>query len=448
MAFVLLSSVVALSACAPQVPSKPEPAQTPAKTDSATGDKAGGKDAKATKPVQLTFFYPVAVGGSMRAVFDKLTDEFNKTHAPDITVKNVYSGNYQDTLMKVKTGVMGDNAPDVTLLSSTSLFELLDMDAIMPLDDLIAKDGGKAYIDDFYPAFMANAITQNKIYSIPFQRSTIILYYNKDMFKAAGLDPEKPPKNYDELVEYGKKLTKDGKWGLEISETDYIGWMFQAFALQNGKNLMNQDGTEVYYDTPENAKVLQFWKDMIYKDKIMPTGATAWGTIPTDFISQKTAMMYHTTGNLGAVKKGAKFNFGTAFLPAGKNYGTPVGGANLYILKGIAPEKQDAAWKFIRWLTEPERMAQFSIDTGYVAATKKSYDTDIMKKFTAEFPQFLTARDQLQYAAASFSTHAQGEIGDVSTAQLQSVLVDNKDPAQALKTIQAAADKALKPFKK
>ncbi|RYD05800.1 hypothetical protein N752_07870 [Desulforamulus aquiferis] len=78
-------------------------------------------------------------------------------------------------------------------------------------------------------------------------------------------------------------------------------------------------------------------------------------------------MMYHTTGNLTNVKNNAKFDFGVAFLPAKKNYASPTGGGNFYVFKGISEDKQEAAWKFIRWMTEPERAAQWSIDTGYVA---------------------------------------------------------------------------------
>lgn len=446
LSIMLIVSVAALGACSsPNNKSTTSPSAVAKETAASTNNPP---DDVKKEPIELVFFYPVAVGGSMREVFDNLATQFNEEHGPDITVKNVYSGSYQDTLVKVKTGVMGKDSPDLTLLSSTALFELLDMDAIMPIDELIAKDGGDDYINDFYEAFLANGRTNGQLYSIPFQRSTIILYYNKDLFRAAGLDPEKPPTNYDELVEYGKALTTKGTWGLEITATDFVQWMFQAFALQNGKNIMNQDGTEVYLDTPENVEVLQFWKDMIYKHKIMPTGATAWGTIPTDFISQKTAMMYHTTGNLGAVQKGATFDFGTAFLPAGKQYGTPVGGANLYIIKGLPQERQEATWKFIRWLTEPERMAQFSIDTGYVAATKSSYDTEVMKKFTAEYPQFLTARDQLEYASSSFSVHNQGEITQVFMSELQAAIVSNADPAESLRKIQKTADEALKQYHK
>ncbi|CAG7598265.1 sn-glycerol-3-phosphate-binding periplasmic protein UgpB [Paenibacillus solanacearum] len=434
---VLIACLLLFTACgAPAAPS-------------AGGNTPGGDTApKSNKPIELSFYFPVAVGGPLTKIFDSLAEQFNKENKDGITVKPIYTGSNQDTLIKAQTAVMGGTPPDLMLVSSTDLFTLLDMDAIIPLNDLIAKDGGDAYIKDFYEGFLANAQTGGKTYSIPFQRSTIILYYNKDAFKEVGLDPNKPPQNYQELTEYAKKLTKPGRWGIEISSTEYIGWMFQALALQNGKNLMDQDGKKVFFNTPENVKALQFWIDLIKKEKVMPEGATNWATIPSDFMSGKTAMMYHTTGNLGAVKNGAKFEFGTAFLPAGKNFGTPVGGANLYIFKGIAKERQEASWKYIRWLTQPERLAQFSIDTGYVAPTRSSNETEIMKKYIASFPQAVTARDQLKYASASFSTHNSGEVGKIWNDNLQSAITGTATAAEALKKAQEAAEKVLAPFNK
>lgn len=136
------------------------------------------------------------------------------------------------------------------------------MDAVIPLDDFIAKDGGQEYIDDFIPAFMKNSYYDGKTYSIPFQRSTIIMYYNKDQFKEAGLDPEKPPTNWDELREYAKKLTVTdasgnvSRWGVMIPMDD--PFMFYGFCRQNSNDpqsqIMAEDGKSVYFDTPENAE--------------------------------------------------------------------------------------------------------------------------------------------------------------------------------------------------
>ncbi|MCI3921304.1 ABC transporter substrate-binding protein [Paenibacillus sp. TRM 82003] len=399
-------------------------------------------------PVEIDFYFPVAVGGPVTEILDKMSAEFNAEH-PDIVVKPTYAGSYAETMVKSQTAFQGGQPPAVAVLSSTELYTLLDMDAIVPLNDLIAANGGDEYKNDFYEAFMLNGTLGDTVYSIPFQRSTIIMYYNKDMFKAAGLDPEKAPANYAELIDAAKKLTKDGQWGIEIPSTGYTHWIFQAFALQNGKNVMSPDGKEVYFSTPENEKQLQMWVDLSKKHKVMPEGTLEWGTVPKDFIEGKTAMMYHTTGNLSKVKKDAKFEFGTAFLPAGeKGYGTPVGGGNFYIFKGLGEEKEQAAFKFIHWMTQPDRLAQFSIDTGYVAPTASANATETMKKYVAEFPQADTARAQLEYAAASISTHNNGQVQKIFEDNLQSAITGSATPADALKKAQEEATKVLEPFNK
>ncbi|TGU75636.1 extracellular solute-binding protein, partial [Mesorhizobium sp. M00.F.Ca.ET.186.01.1.1] len=148
-----------------------------------------------TKPAgntELSFFYPVAVGGPLTKIVDGMAEEFNKEN-PGITVKPVYTGSYQDTTTKIQAAVQGKTPPDVAVMLSTELHTMMDMNAILPLDEFIAKDGGNEYVKDFFPGFLANSQVDGKTYSIPFQRSTIVLYYNKAAFKEVGLDPEKPP---------------------------------------------------------------------------------------------------------------------------------------------------------------------------------------------------------------------------------------------------------------
>lgn len=421
---------------------------------STTGSSQPGQPAQSgtseTKPAgntELSFFYPVAVGGPLTKIVDGMAEEFNKEN-PGITVKPVYTGSYQDTTTKIQAAVQGKTPPDVAVMLSTELHTMMDMNAILPLDEFIAKDGGNEYVKDFFPGFLANSQVDGKTYSIPFQRSTIVLYYNKAAFKEVGLDPEKPPTTWDEMAEYAAKLTKDGRWGIEIPSSGFTYWMYQALALQNGKNLMTEDGKKVFFDTPENVEALQYWVDLAKKHKAMPEGVIEWATVPSDFLEGKTAMMFHTTGNLTNVKNNAKFDFGVAFLPAKKNYASPTGGGNFYMFKGTDAKKQEAAWKFIRFMTEPKRAAQWSIDTGYVATRKSAYEEEIMKQYVKDFPAAAVARDQLEYGHAEFSTHNNGKVTKALNDNLQAVLTGKADAAAALKKAQEEADKVLASFNK
>jgi sn-glycerol 3-phosphate transport system substrate-binding protein len=120
---------------------------------------------------------------------------------------------------------------------------------------------------------MENSQTGGKTWGIPFQRSTIVMYWNKDAFKAAGLNPDKAPDNWDELVAYGQKLTKrDGsnvsQWGVEIPSTGFPYWLFQGLTTANGVRLMNDAGTETYFDKATVIEALQYWVDLSRKEKI------------------------------------------------------------------------------------------------------------------------------------------------------------------------------------
>ena len=294
--------------------------------------------AAAQAPVEVSFYYPVAVGGPITKIIDGLAADFEKEN-PGIKVKPIYSGTYQDSITKALTAVKSGEPPVTSILLSTDMFTLIDEDAIVPFDDLIKTPDDQAWLKSFYPAFMENSQTGGKTWGIPFQRSTIVLYWNKEMFKEAGLDPNRPPATWKEMVEYAQKLTKrdaSGKvtqWGVQIPSSGFPYWLFQGLAIENGVNLMNAAGTETYYDKPEVIEALQYWVDLVNKYKVHPEGIVEWGTTPKDFFEKKVAMMWTTTGNLTNVKNNAKFDFGVAMLPAGKQRGSPTGGGNFYLFK-------------------------------------------------------------------------------------------------------------------
>ncbi|MBP1965439.1 ABC transporter substrate-binding protein [Paenibacillus aceris] len=401
------------------------------------------------KPVELQFYFPVAVGGPITKLIDQLANDFHQEN-PTITVKPVYGGSYQDTMTKVVTAVQGGTSPDLAVLLSTDLYSLLSMNAIEDLTPRFNKE----YFNGFYEAFMGNTKSGDTVWSVPFQRSTIVLYYNKDLFKKAGLNPDKAPSNWTEMREAASKLTvkdsagKTSQWGIEIPSTGYQYWMLQALSLQTGTNIVSNDGKNVYFNKPEVQEALQYYTDLGLKDKVMPEGTLEWATVPSDFISGKTAMMYHTTGNLTKVKTDAKFDFGVSFLPANKKYGSPTGGGNLYVFKSISEDKKQAAVKFIQFLTQPQRVAQWSIDTGYVGTTKAAYETDLLKNYVKDFPQAAVARDQLQYADSELSTFQNGQVTKLFNDNIQAALLGKMSAKEALDKSQQQADEILKNFRK
>jgi sn-glycerol 3-phosphate transport system substrate-binding protein len=407
----------------------------------------------AAAQVEVTFYYPVAVGGPITRIVDQMAADFERENA-GIKVKPVYSGTYQETLVKAITAHKSGTPPVTAVLLSTDMFTLIDEDAVVPFDGLDTGPDHGAWMKSFYPAFMANSQTGGKTWGIPFQRSTIVLYWNKELFKEAGLDPNRAPANWREMLEYAQKLTKRDasgnatQWGVQIPSSGFPYWLFQGLTTPNGVELMNSAGTETYFDKPAVIEALQFWVDLGRKHRVMPTGVIEWGTTPKDFFEKKIAMMWTTTGNLTNVKNNAKFDFGVAMLPESKRRGSPTGGGNFYVFKKASPEQQKAAAKFARWMTQPERAAQWGIDTGYVAVRADAWQTPKMQDYVKGFPVAAVARDQLQHSVAELSTHDNQRVTKALNDGIQAALTGAKTPEQAMKDAQAEATRILRSYKR
>ena len=392
---------------------------------------------------ELTMYYPIAVGGALTEVVDGIVADFEAAN-PEIKVNAIYSGNYDDTRVRALSALNSGEPAQLAVMFSIDAYDLIEQDLILPFDDLTDDT---EWLNSFYPALMANGKIEDKTWGIPFQRSTIVAYYNKDMFREAGLDPESPPATWDELVDAGKKLTGDGTYGLMIPSTGYPYWMFQALAIQNGKEVMSNDGVTTYFDDQAVVDTLKFWQSLSTEHGIMPTGTVEWGTLRQSFLEGQTAMMWHSTGNLTAVKNNASFDFGVAELPANVRKGSPTGGGNFYIFKDTSVEERAAALKLIQFMTSPEQAAAWSIATGYMGVSPAAYETDALKAYTEEFPPALVARNQLENAVAEFSTFETARVRDGLNNAIQSALTGAKSPEEALGEAQSAADRLLKDYR-
>ena len=405
----------------------------------------------AAAEVDLQFYFPVAVGGKAATTIDALTAEY-VAQTPGVNIDAVYAGSYQDTITKVLTAVRGGNAPQLSVILSVDMFTLIEEEAIVPFEDLITTSEEKAWLAGFYPAFMENSTTGGKTYGIPFQRSTPVLYWNKEAFKEAGLDPDTPPATWDEMVEFGKKLTKtDGsgnvtQWGLRIPTSGFPYWLFQGLTTQNDVFIMNSDGNETYFDDPKVVEALQFLVDLSTTHKIMAPGIVEWGTTPKAFFERETAIMWTTTGNLTNVRENASFDFGVAMLPANKRRGAPTGGGNFYVFADSSDAQKKASLEFIKWITAPEQAAKWTIATGYVAPRPDAWETPAMMAYTKDFPPALVARDQLEFAMAELSTYQNQRITTIFNDGLEAAIIGKMSAAEAMADAQSKADRILKDF--
>lgn len=407
-------------------------------------------NALAQSPLEVPFYYPVAVGGPITKVIDGYAADFNKAH-PQYKLTPIYAGTYQETIVKALTAHKAGKAPATSVLLSTDMFTLMDEGAIAPIDDFVKTDADKAWLKGFYPAFMANSQTGGKTWGVPFQRSTVVMYYNKEAFKEAGLNPDKAPQNWKELREAAHKLTKkdaSGKvvqYGIQIPSTGFGYWMLQTLTTPNDVLLANESGTRVTLNNPKVVGALNFWVSLV-RDGVHPAGVVEWGTTPRDFMEKKAAIIVTTTGNLTNIRANAKFDFGVGQIAGNVRKGSPTGGGNFYIFKNAPREQQQAAFEFAKWVTQPERAAQWSMDSGYVAVSPAAYETPVLKKYGQEFPQALVARDQLPVSVAEYSTHENQRVTKVLNDAIQAALNGTKTAAQAMDDAQKESDRILRRY--
>jgi sn-glycerol 3-phosphate transport system substrate-binding protein len=289
-----------------------------------------------------------------------------------------------------------------------------------------------------------------KTYGIPFQRSTPVLYYNKEAFAEAGLT--EAPATWEEMKDYASKLTKKDdsgnvtQWGVRIPSSGFPYWLFQGLTTSNGATLVTDNGTKTHFDDPKVVEALEYLVSLS-NDGVMAPGIIEWGATPKAFFEGQTAMMWTSTGNLTNVRKNAPFDFGVAMLPAKMSRGAPTGGGNFYLFKGGSDEETKAAFDFIKWISQPAQAAKWSIATGYVAPSPATWESDEMKAYTADFPPALVARDQLEFAVAELSTYENQRVTRIFNDALHAAITGAKPAAEALAEAQAKAEAVLKAYR-
>jgi sn-glycerol 3-phosphate transport system substrate-binding protein len=355
------------------------------------------------KPVEITFWH--AMGGAGGEAINKMVENFNNSQKK-VHVTAQFQGTYDEAINKLKSAAKGNAGPDVMQVYDIGTRFMIDSGYAVPMQKLI--DENKFDTSSLEPNLLAYYTVDKKLYSMPFNSSTPILYYNKTAFKEAGLDPEKAPKTFEELMEYAKKLTK--KNGEKVEQYGFsmatYGWFFEQLLVKQGANYAdNKNGradkaTKVEFDkNGAGLKVFDDWKKLYDTGAVVNLGRKTDDT-KSAFIAGKIAMTMDSTAALKDIMNGVggRFEIGTAYLPsvdASKNGGVSIGGASLWAMDKKDKEKQKAAFEFIKYMVSPEQQAFWSKNTGYFAVTKKAYDLPEMKDHLQKFPQFQTALNQL-----------------------------------------------------
>jgi len=422
-------------------------------------------DAKATTkvdetPVAITFWH--GMGGNLGVALDKLVKDFNDSHK-NITVTAQFQGTYDDELNKLKSAQVSNSGPDVMQCYDIGTKYMLDSKSIVPVQNFIDKE--KYDVSTLEPNLLAYYTINNKLNSMPFNSSTPILYYNKTAFKAAGLDPNTPPKSLTEVEDMAKKLFKKDASG-KVTQYGYAmpiyAWLFEQFMIKQGQNYADNgngrtsNATSVEYNKNGGGlALLTEWKKLVASGNVGNFGRKTADT-QNAFMAGNTAMYLDSTASLSAVLTGVngKFEVGTGFLPKVSDSdkgGVSIGGASLWIMDNKDSKKQQATWEFIKFMVSPEEQAYWNANTGYFPVTKKAYELQAVKDNLVKYPQFQTAIDQLHASTPDSRGALLGIFPEARAAvetNIETMLNGQQTPQQALDNAAKVANAAIDKYNK
>jgi sn-glycerol 3-phosphate transport system substrate-binding protein len=395
---------------------------------------------------------------------NRLVDRFNASQS-EVKVHPSFQGTYDDAMAKLVASLPTGQVPAVAFLGDIYTQMALDSGAVTPIQDFIDRDGYD--LSDLDPKGIQSFTTQGKLWAMPFAMEVALLYYNKVPFQEVGLDPEKPPQDLEELRQYSEKLLKrDGSGNVTRSglALDIAIWTERMLA-EHGELLVDQanghDGraTKVLFDNDTISWFFQWWHDMVDSGLAFNVGRNP--TLVEGFLaiaSGRAAMTFSYSGALRSVidaleaGEGAAQNvqIGVSRLPGvpGGTGQTGFSSFGLWILNVRPQEEQEAAWKFIKWLMEPEQQAEWFAGSGYLPVSRSAVDLPAAQDLLASYPLFQVAFDLYLNAPANPATEGTilGPLQKVREAIFRGVeemLSGMKDPQQALDDAAANANQAI-----
>lgn len=349
----------------------------------------------ASTPVTLAF-WNYWDGNNGKAI-QKLVDRFNRTH-PNIRVKNVtFPWGDLFTKMQAASAGSGDNLPAVAAGDIAWMAALHRSKRLVDLGPTATR--AKLNLKDFYPEILKYSRFNGKLQALPVSTNNLALFFNKDLFKRAGLDPAKPPTTWTQLREYAMKIAAlgGGVQGFEIytQPGEGLTWQLQPYIWQAGGNFLNADNTKPAFNTPAGRRALGFLVDLIQKDKV--TEAGQWGA----FDKGQTGMRVDGSWMVGVYKDQAPFSFGTAMIPRpeGGKPATNMGGEQIFVFRRSGRENSAAA-TFALWLASTPVQAEWDVATNFMPVRASVARHKLVQSYIKREPRLKAFVKQQQYARA------------------------------------------------
>lgn len=410
-------------------------------------------DASEVDGTEISFWH--SMGGVNGQAIDTLVKKFNDENEYGITVKAQYQGEYDDSLNKLKSAQIGNMGADLVQVYEIGSRFMIESGWITPMQQMIDADSYD--LSQIEPNLAAYYTIDNQLYSMPFNSSTPIMYYNKEMFEKAGIT--EIPDSLEGIEAVGEKLLNEGGAGQVISLGIY-GWFFEQFIGKQGLEYANngngrtEAATAVAFDSNgAAANILTAWKSL-YDKGYAPNVGKGGDAGLADFSAGKSAITLGSTASLKQILQdvNGKFEVGTAYFPKVKSTdegGVSIGGASLWALNNNDAKKTRATWEFVKFLISPESQAYWNAQTGYFPVTTAAQEEPVFKENVEKYPQFQTAIDQLhdsspKYVGALLSVFPEARA--TVESEIENLLNGNADVKTAVKNMADDINKSIEEY--
>lgn len=417
---------------------------------------AVGALAKVTDPVSITFWH--AMNRANEEALQRLLDEY-QAQQPKVKVQLINQTGYRESFEKYKAGLSTGDLPDVVQIEDTGTQQMIDTQSVIPMASCVKADHYDT--SDFLRRALDYYSVGGTLWPMPFNVSNPVLYYDKNAFTAAGLDPNRPPATLDEVKQYSEKLKGGGYefgYGLKLDP-----WYIEQLSAKAGVPFVNNGNgrksraTKVAFENPTGQEIFTWMHDMV--DQGLAVTNSAEGPSAFDNLlgirSKKNAMTVDSSAALGTISQvlasgeGGGISLGVGPMPGPKGSGgVLVGGAALYVPKRTSPEKQAAAWDLIKFLVSSQSQSEWAAGTGYVPLRKSAVETPAIRQLWAAEPGYKVAYEQLVGGVQNTATAGPvvgpyQEVRDIVLAAEERMFTQGLAPKAALSRAATEANRAI-----
>ena len=376
-------------------------------------------------------------GGRNRATLSTLVTRFNHGQS-DVWVRAVFQGDYFEGLAKLRTALAAGAAPPLSHVVGEVVPYLAEAGVLEPLDDY---PGARSL--PLHPAlgqagsFRGSA--GRPLVVLPFNRSTPIAYVNQRLFDGQSGMPD----SWDGLRQVARALTQANRFGFGCP-IDW--WYWAALVGQAGGDVVEPDG-RVSLGDEAGVRALALWQSLVAEGSMKhPPGRdyNAWEQLSQDFLAGRVAMIWSSTAFVRYLEETADFPVRALPLPRGVRGAVPTGGTHFVLLKSAPHELKQAAWRFVRFLLDPESAAFWSSETGYLPVTTEAADLLERRGFYSRHPNYRVALEQLSVAQPWPWSKSLFRIQrEVVQPGLEAAVLEKRDPRQAMADARRLAQQSL-----